>query len=363
MSTFDDSRAFHVQRKVKSERQLTDRISRRFFSVKRFVAHGPVQTEFSYRIINENLCQFNNSPDLLIFVLSKSENFEARQAIRRTWGNVHLVNSVPEYEKLQIKILFFLDIDESSLMKIEMEQSIFKDLVQVQLPQHYSLSSYRDMAILHWTEIFCPEVPLTMKTDDDIFLNIFLLANVLNEIFRQFPRRNSTDFQCRETKLNDKSALMFGIRIEQAIVTRSNHDSSSATARYIVTEDEYPCQVYPHYLSGFGYLVNRQARRNLLCVFFRSERIFPISNVYVTGILAEFLGIGRRALPLMINSRVEDDCQTFFTDSRAFACVSSSHHSQKSSNNNVNLFELFNSYWTVITSHFSSYRPRLVFRR
>ena len=330
-----------------------------FSSVQQFVQHEPVQKDFTYKISNKNFCRFNNSPDVLIFVLSKSKSFESRQAIRRTWGNVDLINSLPSSENITIKLLFLVDIDESLLMKIQMEETLFNDLVQVELPQHYSLSSYRDVAILHWTETFCPNVQLTMKTDDDVFLNIFLLVNVLKTLVDKSVKINSTESRCNETKFNDRTAMMFGVRIQDALVVRSNFDSSPATARYIVTDDEFPCEFYPNYLSGFGYLINAEARRNLLCIFFRSETFFPLSDVYLTGILGEYLGIRRRALALRIASRAEDDCRTFFKDPAAFACVSSSHHSSKE---NVDIFDIFNSYWTVINDHFDSYKTRVVIR-
>jgi hypothetical protein len=116
--------------------------------------------------------------------------------------------------------------------------------------------------------------------------------------------------------------------------------------RYAALPDEYPCQYYPHYLSGFGYFIDQAARANLLCAFFRDEKPFFISDVYVTGILAEYLQIKRLHIGLQVSYRVADDCESFFRsdDPLNFACASSSHHNVEK----VDQFTLFYSYWRLI---------------
>lgn len=327
--------------------------------MKELIEQDPIRAPFTYQIPNGNVCR-SDSYNVLLFVISKSSGFHSRHAIRRTWGHLQSISSLPEMSHLHLKLLFFLDIDESSLMRVQREQNVFQDLIQVNLPQHYHLSTFRDMAILHWTETYCPQAVLTFKTDDDVFVNLFLLANVLNRILSESPKKNSTIFDCRTTDVDDRSALIYGVRIENAPVVRYNHDSTLATSRYIATDQEYPCEYYPNYMSGFGYIINQQARRNLLCAFFRTDHPFHISDVYVTGILPEYLGIRRQNLFLEIRSRMNDDCQSFFSKALAFVCASSSHHLQHSSNDSEHRFELFNQYWALINANPQMYLKRRI---
>ena len=228
------------------------------------------------------------------------------------------------------------------MTSIKLEQRLFNDLVQVHLPQYYTLSSYRDMAILYWTETYCPNAKITVKSDDDVFLNTYLLANALSVILANMTLDSSKQ-PCDPAA---PSGRINGILIMNARVVRLSTDPMVEASRYIVTDDEYPCKYYPHYMSGFGYLVDYRARSKLLCGFFRDPKPFFMSDVYVTGILPEYLGIERQHLGLLISYRSTDDCEQFFrqADPDSFACASSLHYGAVK----VNIFERFNAYWQRI---------------
>jgi len=247
-----------------------------------------------------------------------------------------------------LKLLFLLDIDETNRLSINLEQSIYHDLVQVNLPQYYILSTYRDMAILHWTETFCSKVLVTVKTDDDIFLNIFLLANVLNSIISNLTIHSS--------------AVIYGARIRKAPVVRYSNDLTSEDIRYIVNDDEYPCRYYPDYMSGFGYIITRNVRVKLLGAFFREEKLFHLSDIYVTGILPEYLNISRRHISLRMNSRGLDDCESFFHQGNAFACASTSHYHDEltSSMRDEYILERFNKYWQLVYKYRMQFLHRMI---
>ncbi|CAF0911595.1 unnamed protein product [Adineta steineri] len=293
----------------------------------------PSQSTFTYEIHNGNFC-LSLRPHALVFVISKSNNFESRNAIRRTWGNFAHISSLNKFSHLRLKLLFLIDIDESRLLSIELEQRLYHDIVQVRLPQYYSLSTYRDMAILHWTDKYCSEAMTTVKTDDDIFLNTYLLANIINTI-RINTTIDKTKLQCN---YSDTSAIIHGNLFKQAPVVRYSSDSIQEGTRYITTNTEYPCNYYPDYMSGFGYIVNRNARSKLLCTFFRDKLPFHMSDVYVTGIIPEYVDIKRQDLNLLISYRSDDDCEKFFKERNpnSYACASSLHYNQKQ----MNIFEL-----------------------
>ncbi|CAF2469204.1 unnamed protein product [Rotaria sp. Silwood2] len=307
-------------------------------SPKQLFEQEPIRTGFNYEIINELFCSLVK-PHALIFVVSKSRNYDSRNAIRRTWGNLDRVTSLNKFSYLHLKLLFLIDIDETCLLSINLEQALFQDLVQVRLPQHYTLSTFRDMAMLHWTETYCPEAIMTVKTDDDIILNTYLLANVIGSILTNMTSSQSIH-QCN---YSDTSAIIYGVKIQNANVVRNSNDPYGEGPRYIVANDEYPCKNYPLYMSGFGYIVNRNARSKLLCTFFRDKKPFHISDVYVTGILPEYIGIQRKHLGILISYQSSDNCENFFLKKYAdnYACASSLHYNNKQ----VNVFERFNTYW------------------
>ncbi|CAF4263435.1 unnamed protein product, partial [Rotaria sp. Silwood2] len=322
-------------------------------------ARDPIRTPFTYEISNENFCSFIN-PHALIFVVSKSTNFGSRSAIRRTWGNLKHVTSMKEFAHLRLKLLFFLDIDETHLLSVKLEQSVYNDLVQARLPQHYTLSTYRDMAILHWTEEYCSQALMTIKTDDDIFLNIFLLANLLNNITSNMMI-NRSQTECKYIQNFDSSAIIYGVKFKDAPVIRHTSDLKLDRARYIITDDEYPCTYYPDYMSGFGYIINQNARLKLLCAFFRLEKLFPMSDAYVTGVLPEYMNIKRQSLHFKINFETTNNCDLFFHKIKAYACASSLHYRNDESSSliDIDIFQTFNIYWKRVYSNRWIYKKQI----
>ncbi|UJR30864.1 hypothetical protein I4U23_018379 [Adineta vaga] len=312
----------------------------------------PFRSDFIYELDNANVCD-SLKLHALIFVVSKSTNVESRNAIRRTWGDFNHIKSIEKYSYLQLKLLFLIDIDESHLLSIKLEQSIHHDIIQVRLPENYILSSYRDMAILHWTSTYCPETLTTVKTDDDIFLNIFLLANIINTIVSS----NVTNRLTSTCDASDTSAMIYGVSLKDAKVVRHASDPILEGSRYIVTRSEYPCRYYPYYMSGFGYIVNRPARSKLLCTFLRDKQPFHLSDVYVTGILPEYVGIERLNLGVFISYRSNDDCGEYFKEHNPsrYACASTIHYN----NQKRNIFDQYNRYWQQIYENRRIYLERI----
>lgn len=328
-------------------------------SPKQLFAQNGSRNTFAYELANDKVCASATPPDALIFVISKSARFASRHAIRRTWGDFSRITSMSKFAHLRLQLLFLLDVDEAQLLAVKLEQRLYHDIIQVRLPQHYILSTYRDMAALHWTETYCPTAQVTVKTDDDIFLNTFLLGNVLSEILRRTPVSREP-MRCESVAERNSSAMIYGVRFRDSLAIRDSKELDSETLRYVITNDEYPCVYYPDYMSGFGYIVNRHARVQLLCAFARHRLAFPLSDVYVTGILAEYLGIQRRHVHLKINYETADNCVQFFDGDSAYACASSSHYEKKDSSagNDGYVFAKFNALWSRVCANQALYIDR-----
>ncbi|CAF0854459.1 unnamed protein product [Didymodactylos carnosus] len=300
----------------------------------------------------------NSHLDVIVFVVSKSSSYHIRDSIRRTWGKFDLVKqSVPT---VNMKLLFMIDIDESKLKNIQLEHELFGDIVQVQLPQHYLLNSWRDMAILDWSMKYCSHAKFVFKTDDDIFVDTFLLAKFISQQTDDDIVLNSRGeppniSDCRNV-LDDsdtKSKVLYGFINSDAEVVRSKNHRILQSERYIVTQDEYPCAIYPDFLSGFGYLVSSNARDALVCTFYRDKQRFSISDVYITGILPEYLNITRKSMSnYQIGYRPNEKCEHFFRqeNSLAYACAVSLHYNAYGEENKWTVFEEYNVYWQIIKS-------------
>ena len=81
-----------------------------------YQAHGRI--EFKNPAVN--LCHgITPEQTLLITVLSRASNVHIREAIRQTWG------AVRTYNRIEVRIMFVVGVDDGMLKQIEIEQSIF----------------------------------------------------------------------------------------------------------------------------------------------------------------------------------------------------------------------------------------------
>ncbi|CAF1547051.1 unnamed protein product [Adineta ricciae] len=83
---------------------------------------------------------------------------------------------------------------------------------------------------------------------------------------------------------------LYGNKHYRPTVFRQANDPVGA--RYVITTDEYPCPTYPDFLFGFGYLIPEKARDALLYTSYQDPNVpFRISDVYMTGILPDYLSL------------------------------------------------------------------------
>jgi hypothetical protein len=172
-----------------------------------------------------------------------------------------------------MKYFFLIDFDEKLSRSIELENNLFHDIIQVELPQQYTLVTYRVISILEWSFRFCRTAKFLFKSDDDIFFDFILLLKFISLLIDQ-PIDSS--FLISDMKI-------YGYKHIQPRVFR--HAMGTVLARYTITYDEYPCERYPTFLSGYGYLISKKARDAILYTAYQDPEPFRISDVYLTYVL------------------------------------------------------------------------------
>ena len=224
------------------------------------------QDFYPFVINNSDTCR-DEPIDLLIIIISKSENYKTRDAIRRTWGSG---KSLGIYSSMNVKFLFLLDLDEKLRHQIRLENDLFQDIIQVELPQQYTLVTHRVLSLFEWSFRYCRKAKYLFKTDDDVFINLILLLKFTAPLLQQ-PVTNAFVIS---------DMYMYGYRHRNPIVFRTADDP--VVARYVVTHDEFPCDFYPDFLSGFGYLISKKARDAIVYTAYQDPEPFRISDVYLT---------------------------------------------------------------------------------
>ncbi|CAF0820712.1 unnamed protein product [Rotaria sordida] len=219
-----------------------------------------VHKRIQYKNPNINPCNgIDPKKTLLIAILSRASNVHIREAIRSTWGASRTYNGI------DIRLTFIVGVDDGMLKQIELEQTIYHDVVQINLPENYPIVSYKELATLCWSKYYCSNIQYVFKADEDIHLNTPLLTRIIAELMRN--------------ESLPQIPIMYGWFRHKSRVDRHG--------RYLITEEEYPGFYYPPYTFGIGYLLTQAGRDNLCTGAQRPHPVTRVGDAYITGILRD----------------------------------------------------------------------------
>ncbi|KAF2903908.1 hypothetical protein ILUMI_02269 [Ignelater luminosus] len=122
----------------------------------------------------DDLCE---SPTfLMVIVCSAPYNFEARKAIRKSWGLERNIsdNAIRVYFLLGKPVLSSLQVD------IDGESEEYKDIIQENFIDTYNNLTLKSLMLLKLVKNECRNtVSFVMKTDDDMYVNLEMLVKTL----------------------------------------------------------------------------------------------------------------------------------------------------------------------------------------
>lgn len=120
-----------------------------------------------------NFCDTDNGAtlDLLVIVVSSADHFQARQAIRKTWGQFAVERGA--------YLLFLLGSTEDNQIqtKIIEEDKQHNDILQGQFNDHYYNLTLKTISMMKWISENCQNVKWVLKVDDDMFVNMQFIAD------------------------------------------------------------------------------------------------------------------------------------------------------------------------------------------
>ena len=198
--------------------------------------------------------------NLLILVTSSPARFQARAAIRDTWGTQRVV----ERNSKSWRTLFLLGQDKDNLTNIQIkeESELHKDLLIGLFTERFYNLPIKLMMAFEWASKMC-EFAFLLKADDDVFVNV-------PNVFR-FLDHDETP----KTKLYsgwvhfEAHALRFG--------------------KYKVEKSEYPYKRYPRFVAGGGMLFSSDVI-DALVPHFNMNHYFKLDDVYI-GLLCLKIGV------------------------------------------------------------------------
>lgn len=239
-------------------------------------------------LINNDIC--TDDIFMAIIIHTAPQHFLHRNTIRRTWGRIHVKNK-------RVRTVFLLaEVSNETLQTaLEMENVANRDMVQGSFLDSYKNLTYKHVMGLQWVSTYCSKAEFVLKMDDDIYVNIFRLVELLDE---RFPRVKNT-----KTRLGGNLACYH---------QRSMPVVRDPLSKWFVTQDEFSKDTFDDYCSGWAYFVSPKTARSL------SEKAsqlpyFWVDDVHITGTVANLVGIGR----IRINEWFDIETQGLFEWSRS----------------------------------------------
>lgn len=224
---------------------------------------------FDHKVVKSAAEACNKDTYMVVLVHSLHSYRDRRDAIRSTWGEAARNGTWPLHGSLagpinvRVVFIFGQHTDARLEASLEQESQISGDIVQGDFIESYTNMTLKSLLGLKWVLEFCPSVRYLFKCDDDMFVNVAAILNLL----RTSPMTWS---------------IMGPLNRGSKVYRRG---------KWGLTKKQYPFYYYPPYESGSGYAISADLIHPLLETSDYVPWIF-IDDVYITGILGKILGVG-----------------------------------------------------------------------
>jgi hypothetical protein len=194
---------------------------------------------------NRHLCS-SNEISLLLVIVSSASHFLERQSIRDTWASTSNIFNI----RSQRLFVIGYEYDRGHFKSLVNEAEFEGDMLYLTVDDQ--LSTMKELYAYRWLDQYCSNVTFTFKTEDDLFVNIYLLHELLNEL-RHEPDRFQNRF-VRQMPLDslflahinpDAHTFLFGWAFLPAKPERN-----ASFKPFYVSREEYARDFYPRYCSG-----------------------------------------------------------------------------------------------------------------
>lgn len=196
-------------------------------------------------IENTKLCT-SEKLELILVIISSHSHFLERQSIRETWGSVSNAFGIHS----QRLFVIGYPTEGGAFKDVTNEARSEQDLLYLTVDDYSS--TLKELHAYRWLEKHCGNVTFTFKSEDDLFVNSFLLHELVNELktdtdrFQNRYLYNSSLDTLFLAHINpDAHTFLFGWAFQPGKPERN-----LSMAPYYVSHQEYSKDLYPRYCSG-----------------------------------------------------------------------------------------------------------------
>ncbi|CAD5118667.1 unnamed protein product [Dimorphilus gyrociliatus] len=207
----------------------------------------------------EPLQTFCSSSLLIAYVHSAPNHLLRRNTIRDTWGNPR---NFPGF-----RVIFVLGrVDDNRTMdSILMESEMYGDVLVADFLDTYKNLTLKAVSAVTWMSNHCSNVKYILKTDDDIFVNLFTLIDQL------------------KLYSNIKNSFLCLVWNRMKVVREKR-------SKWYISKEEFEKDIFPTYCSGSAYILTSGVVGKLATAA-KDVGFFWVDDFYVTGLLAKRSGV------------------------------------------------------------------------
>ena len=232
-----------------------------------------IRHEFKFIRDIPNVCtsqEENVNIDLLVFIASCTEHRSQRQSLRDSW----LLYSKSNTSRMRYVFILGETYNKTVLHNLEQEADVYNDIVIANFQDTYKNLTLKTMAGFQWAYKHCAHARFVMKADDDVYVNIPSLLDVL---------------------VHKNEDFSLGKLWKNGTVMRSKH------AKWYISYEEYPNKTYPDYYNGPGYVLSMKHVIGILHIY-RNVAFLPFEDVFI-GLCLEKLGVTLKDTALYFSVR------------------------------------------------------------
>ncbi|XP_056125757.1 beta-1,3-galactosyltransferase 2-like [Rhinichthys klamathensis goyatoka] len=236
-------------------------------TVAKHIGNYHVAQNYRFILDQPEKCE-QQKPFVVVIIPVAPENFEARKAIRITWGSEKLVRD------RVVLVLFLLGSrsgNETLQEQLQNESQQYQDLLQSNFQDSYRNLTIKTMVMMEWLSKKCQQASYAAKVDADVLLNMNNLINMLVSL--------------KKLQHNYITGL----------VLSGNSVLRDPSNKFYVPHDVYPKSRYPPYPLGMCYIFSMDLPEKILQVSRHIRPIF-IEDAYL-GMCLKHLGITPKKPP------------------------------------------------------------------
>ena len=153
-------------------------------------------------------------------------------------------------------------VDPELQEKILNESKTYGDIVQADFIDSYHNLSFKGISQLQWINEYCSNAQHLVKTDDDMYVDIFQVVKAIQVLF-SIPR------------------FILGSLISHASIVRDGNPPKWNVEKYLMPASTN----YPSYYEGWIYILPDAVFSDLYQAAMTTP-VFHIDDIYITGLLA-----------------------------------------------------------------------------